>query len=172
MHLFEYSKSVFRVACTTCLVAVALQGCLASGVTKPVKASDKVSSGVFDGRWDTVIKSTASTQKIAGSGNWTFSCTDLSGQRLPAMIVKDGEATLNFRGVQYQAYLNDSGQFRFEMPMSEVASESSRSDSAISNGKMTFILYGSLERLEGFQTFGVAQFANAGCTSKTTIAKI
>ena len=152
------------------LVAAILQGCLGSGIFRPVKASDKDSSGVFDGTWDTVVKSTETRQTIAG--NWVANCNDLAGTQLPRMSVQDGEIALQFRNNRHTTFLNSSGQFRFEIPMEGTVSESSRSDTAISDGALTFILCGSLESKTGFQTFGVAQFANAGCTSKTTLVKV
>lgn len=147
------------------VLTLSLQGC-ASTVLSPVSESKKDSSGQYDGKWHGIVKSTASKQ--SGGGGWELSCADMAGQNLGTISVANGVATLG----KDTAFINQSGQFRFEIPVNEVAAASGTSDATISNGKMTIIMYGSLEKQSGTLTYGIAQFSNNGCSSKVVYKQV
>ncbi len=153
---------------TGLLVSLALQGC-ASTVLRQVSESDKDQTGQYDGNWKGTIKSTASTQSLGG--NWTMSCADRAGTSLGTFSVNGGVATIG-ESQLITAFVNQSGKFRFEIPIAEVAAASGTSDATISNGKMTILLYGSLENGTGKYTQGIAEFANNGCTSKVAYERV
>lgn len=160
--------NTLRSSITVVAMTLLLQGC-ASTVVKQVSQSDRNTAGSFDGTWQAQVVKTAGIQY--GPGNWQFSCKDMRGRSLGKFTVNQGIAQMgNNNGAI--AYVNNAGKFRFEIPMSEVAAAAGTSDSTISNGKMTYIIYGSLKNQKGTMTFGIAQFSNNGCSSKVQFSKI
>ena len=149
--------------------ALLMQGC-ASTVMKQVSESDKDTAGIYNGQWQGTALSTASKQY--GPDNWELNCNDMAGKNVGRLSVENGVAQINIFGGVQQAFVNDEGRFRFEVPMKEVAAASTGSDSSLSRGAMTFILYGSLEKQRGTMTFGIAEFSNNGCSSKVGLKKL
>ncbi|OED37851.1 hypothetical protein AB833_22310 [Chromatiales bacterium (ex Bugula neritina AB1)] len=158
-----------RIAITCLLLSGLLQGC-ASTKLKQVHRADRAISGAFDGTWKGEVISTAATQP--GPGDWVMNCGDLSGTEIGQIAVVDGVANFGPHSESSTAYVNESGKFRFVIPMAEVATASGRSDSSISNGKMTFIMYGSLQSQRGTMVYGIAQFGNNGCASKVKFTRV
>ncbi len=156
------------VVSTGILFTFVLQGC-ASTVLKQVSESNRDETGQYDGNWKGTIKSTASKQSLGG--NWTLTCGDRAGTNLGIISVVDGVATIGKRNIS-TAFVNQSGKFRFEIPIEEVAAASGTSDATISNGKMTILMYGSLESGTGKYTLGIAQFGNNGCSSKVVYERV
>ena len=162
-------KSTSRSLVPALFTALLLQGC-ASTVMKQVSESDRDTSGIYNGKWRGTALSTASKQY--GPENWELSCNDMAGKNVGRLSVENGVAQIHIFGGVHHAFVNDEGRFRFEVPMKEVAAASTRSDSSLSRGAMTFILYGSLEEQRGTMTFGIAEFANNGCSSRVGLKKL
>ena len=167
------SKLVNKITRRSILSAFAatilLQGC-ASTVMHQVSESDRDLAGGYNGAWQGTVVRTAAKQY--GPGNWELSCGNMAGRNVGQVSVEGGLAKLKIFGDVQQAYVNNDGRFRFEIPMAEVAAAGGNSDSSISQGKMTFILYGSLKKQAGTLTFGIAEFANNGCSSKVKFTRI
>ncbi len=166
------SKKIVGQSARTALICFlfcsgSLLGCASTVVTK-VDQSDRDTSGAFDGVWNAKIVDTTTNQPLGG--NWKVSCTDRTGEDLGNFLVSNGEATI-VKDVP-GTYVSSSGRFRFSMPIAEVAAASGTSDSSITNGKSTYILYGSLETGKGTSLVGIAQFGNNGCRSKVAFKKI
>jgi len=143
-------------------VMMLLQAC-ATTVIRPIGESQKDQSGAFDGTWLMEAKKSAGIQY--GPGNWQFNCTHQTGE-LGVLFVSEGSASMTIAGKAARTFVNQSGQFRFEVPISTTAQTTSTSDSSIDRNKMTLIIAGSLEQGAGFLTRGIEQFANNGCTTK------
>ncbi|MEM7258951.1 MAG: hypothetical protein AAF404_16360 [Pseudomonadota bacterium] len=147
-----------------------LNGC-SSVVVKPVSESNKNTSGTYDGRWVATITNTAGTQY--GPGNWQFTCADQTGKRVGIVSVADGKAQLSWdEDGKNSTYVGDNGKFRFEVSTGVVAAAGGTSDSSIGNGAMTLLIYGSLQSGKGNYTAGIAEFGNAGCTSKVKFTRM
>ena len=149
------------------LCSGSLLGCASTVITK-VDQSDRDTTGTFDGVWNAKVVNTTTNQPLPGG--WKVTCTDRTGENLGNFLVADGEASLgkDLPG----AYVSSKGNFRFVVPMTEIATASTRSDSSITNGKTTYFLYGSLESGKGTTLLGVAQFGNSGCRSKVAFKKV
>lgn len=156
------NKIIRNTAVSLCMTLLA--GC-SSLVVAPVSESSRTNSDAYDGRWLVTVVSTASKQHLPGG--WVFTCPDRAGERIGLVVVNDGQAQMSWdeKG-ETPAFVNNRGKFRLEVPTGIVAAASSGSDSSISRGDMTALLYGSLKTGKGNFTLGVAEFANAGCTSK------
>ncbi len=148
---------------------LALQGC-ASTVLKPVAESNRDVAGSFNGSYQGIVTNTALVQQA--QGNWQFNCHDITGKNVGVISVVDGIATLGEEEGTPTAFVSKNGKFRFEIPLQEVAAAAGTSDATISNGNITIILYGSLDKGAGSMTYGIAEFANNGCTSKVEYKKI
>jgi hypothetical protein len=157
------------------LAAIVLGATMAAGcssvVVKPVSESNKDTDGTFDGRWLTTVTNTPGKQN--GPGNWQFTCADQTDERLGIVTIDDGKAIFSWdQDGKSPAFVSDSGKFRFEIPTGIIASAGGTSDSQISNGDMTALIYGSLQSGKGKYTLGVAEFGNAGCTSAVKFEKM
>ena len=144
-----------------------LLGCASTVITQ-VDQSDRDTAGAFDGVWNAKVVSTTTNQPLPGG--WQVKCSDRTGEDLGNIVVSNGEASLH-KDVP-GTFVSSSGRFRFAIPMTEIATASARSDSSITNGKMTYIMYGSLESGKGTTLVGVAQFGNSGCHSKVKFKKL
>lgn len=149
-----------------CLSIFLLQAC-ATSVLKPVSEADKDPTGAFDGLWKVKIKKAAAVQQ--GPGNWRFNCGGKADET--SVSVNDSVLEMQYRGQFYNTFVNDTGQFRLEVPMSELAKASGTSDSSIVAADMTLIVMGSFEEQSGSLTWGVAEFGNGGCTSYLDLEK-
>jgi len=69
-------------------------------------------------------------------------------------------------------FVDGAGNFRVEVPLDREAKAAGTSDVSINNGAVTVILTGSLAQQTGLLTFGVAEFANAGCATSVTYKQI
>jgi len=167
MNITEYFKANSHKIAAVAVLTLALQGC-ASTVTKPVSSQDRDQSGVFDGEWSATVVNTPRTQY--GPSNWEYTCGDQSGRSLGNIIVSNSIAQTQM--VDQQAFVNRDGKFRFEIPMGEVAAASGSSDSTITNGGMTFIVYGSLKEAKGSMVYGIAEFGNTGCRSSVEFKRL
>jgi len=167
MNTTECLKTSSLNIAAAAVLALALQGC-ASIATKPVAQSDRDQSGVFDGEWSATVVNTPRTQY--GPSNWEFTCGDQSGRSLGKIMVNNGVAQTQM--VDQQTFVNRDGKFRFEIPMGEVAAASGSSDSTITNGGMTFIVYGSLKEAKGSMVYGIAEFGNRGCRSSVEFKRL
>ncbi len=136
-------------------------GC-ASTVSSPVTDENKDTSNVFEGRWVANVQRTAGTQLMPG--NWRMSC--YTKPYIRRLTVANGRIALTDQRPVAFTYVNSEGQFRFEVPLTEKATESAISDLKILAGERTLILYGNLNTGKGRITYGVAQFGNNGCTAK------
>lgn len=164
----KITTKISAVAVT--LGAILISGC-SSVVVKPVSESGKNNSGNYDGRWMTTAVHTRRLQY--GPGNWQFTCEDRSGDQIGIIEVVDGKARFSWDESGTEGtFVSNSGKFRFEIPTGVVAAASGTSDSSISNGDMTALIYGSLKSGKGKFTLGIAQFGNAGCTSKLQFQKL
>lgn len=135
--------------------AIAVSGC-SSVVVRPVSESNKIASNVYDGRWLATVVNTAGKQY--GPGNWEFTCVDKTGDRLGIVSVVDGRAVFSWdENGKSPAFVSDKGKFRFEIPTGVVAAASGTSDSSISRGDMTALVYGSLQSGKGKYTLGIAE---------------
>lgn len=149
---------------------VMLAGC-SSLVVKPVSEANKVESNVYDGRWVATGVNTASKQ--LAPGNWEFTCADRSGDRIGVIVVENGRAQFSWdEAGNSPAFVSKKGKFRFEIPTGVVAAAAGTSDSSISRGDMTALVYGSLESGKGKFTMGIAEFGNAGCTSTVEFKRL
>lgn len=149
-------------------IAILCQSC--STITlRPVSEADKDQAGTYDGTWEVTQGQTAGLQY--GPGNWQFSCGGQPG-KWAAFTVADGVASLSFDQQEHDTFVSTAGAFRFEVPMNVSATSSGVSDSSISRGAMTMILAGSLEKKDGFLTWGIAEFSNNGCTTPLTYEKL
>lgn len=164
----ELSGRTARAALACSLICCGgLFGC-ASTMLKQVDQSDRDTTGTYDGLWNATVVSTVTNQPQPGG--WVTRCGDRSGEDLGNFVVSNGEASL---GAELPStYVNESGNFRFAIPLEEVATASTRSDASITNGNMTYILHGSLKSKKGKTTLGIAQFGNSGCTSKIKFKKL
>lgn len=168
MTLSSYRHIVVSSIAPLLLTTFVLQGCL-PGNTRPVSEANKDTSGTYDGTWTAVGKSTAAVQQ--GIGNWRHNCSDRSGQRYGPIYITEGEATLWLDSNKGTTFIDPEGKFRLEIPLNAVAKASGTSDSSINNGKMTFILTGSLQDQTGNMIFGIAELGNSGCRSAMTFEK-
>lgn len=147
---------------------IVIQGC-ASVVLQPVDESNKDQTGSFDGRWTITQEKTTGVQY--GAGNWVFSCSGKPGP-WGRLKVDDGEVSINFKNKERNTFIGKSGQFRFEVPLEIVAEAKGTSDSSVDRGEMTMLLSGSLKKGSGFLTWGIAEFANNGCTTNLKYTRI
>jgi len=159
----------------TTIAAVSLSAVLLSGcsgiVVKQVSESNSATSGTFDGRWQATVVNTAGLQY--GPDNWQFTCDDRSGQDLGVIVVENGKAQSPWdANGKATTFVSNKGKFRFAIPTGIVAAASGTSDTSISNGNMTAIIYGSLKSGKGKFTMGIKEFGNAGCTSKISFTKL
>lgn len=72
---------------------------------------------------------------------------------------------------QGKTYIDSSGKFRLEVPITHKATTTGPSDLSITNADMTLIFHGSLDEKSGFLTFGIGEFGNSGCSSSVTFEK-
>ena len=140
---------------------VLIQGC-ASGIVRPVAETDEDPAGSFDGIWQVVINKAPGIQY--GPGNWTLNCNGAESEM--RLAVQDSVIRMGFESRYHDAYVNQSGKFRFEIPLLQTAEASGTSDGSLDRGDMTLIVSGSLQEGSGFLTWGIAEFANNGCTSR------
>lgn len=162
------NKIIRNTAVSLCMALLA--GC-SSVVVAPVSESSRTNSDAYDGRWLVTVVSTASKQRVAGG--WIFTCPDRSGERIGLVVVNDGQAKMSWdENGEAPAFVNNRGKFRLEVPTGIVAAASSISEASISRGDMTALLFGSLKTGKGNFTLGVAEFANAGCTSKVEFKQV
>lgn len=159
--------TVPRLMLVVCGLCLLMQGC-ASAVLRPVAESDKDPSGSFDGPWQVVINKAPGIQY--GPGNWTFNCTGEEGEL--GLMVRNSVAQISFERRFHEAFVSQSGRFRFEVPLLQAAKSSGTSDSSLDRGEMTLIIRGSLDEGAGFLTWGVKEFANDGCTSGLDITRL
>ena len=145
-----------------------LQACAPAGF-RPVSEQKKDTTGSFDGRWVAVAGSTASTQQV---GNWRMICTNQQDKRYGPITVSNGEVSATLGTNSGKGFIDATGVFRVEVPTDATARETGTSDGSIGNGAITVILNGSLADQAGFLTFGIAEFANAGCATSVTYNKV
>ncbi len=150
----------------TVLAIALLAGC-ASAVTSPISETNKDPNGTFDGQWKANVLKSPATQYLPG--NWRLSC---SGKPWDfAFRVDDSLASIDYRQTKHFAYVDKAGRFRFEVPMNNNSTASGTSDISITRGERTMIINGSLKNTSGRITFGVAEFANQGCSAKVAYSK-
>jgi len=148
--------------------ACILQSCLPAGFL-PISEENKDSSGRFDGQWEAVGISTATTQRV---GIWRLTCSDKKDKTYGPIRVSDGRASTTIGGREGTGFIDSTGSFRLEVPVAVEARAAGNSDSTLNNGAVTIILNGSLADQTGLLTFGVADFANAGCATSVAYNKI
>ncbi len=154
--LMDFATQIFIISSL-----VALVGC-SSVVTK----ADRDTTGKYDGRWKLDIKPASSPQKVH---NWRFTCRDQSGSSRSRLVVKDGEATLTWRGRQNKTYINEKGVFKFEYQGGKLRVNTSSSISAY-NPDVKIFVNGNMDedKGKGSLVIGFAEVGYAGCTSKIT----
>ncbi len=142
------------------LLLLAVTGC-GNEVRRQVPAEFRDTSGRFDGVWLAQMLDTPSPQLVQ---NWRINCQSF-GQAIP-ISVTDGRVEAKINDAVHWSYLSVSGRFRLEIPTGLRMSSPTSSDS-LADGRVTLILQGDLSRepRRGKFTFGIAQFANAGCTT-------
>jgi len=143
-------------------------GC-ASTVFRPTEFTDRDLSGKFDGPWRVIVSKGAGIQYIE---NWEFTCADMSQEF--DFTVKESTIVLSSEKSEAIAYVSRPGKFKISLPLTSKSKSSGNSDSSLSRAENTLILRGRLsdENGKGLFTIGVAEFANAGCTSSVKFERI
>ncbi len=143
------------------LLLVTLAGC-GNEVRRQVTAEFRDTTGRFDGVWLAQMLDTPSPQVVQ---NWRINCQSFK-QAIP-ISVDNGRVEAKINDEVHWSYLSLSGRFRLEIPTGlRMSAPISTTDSLV-DGRVTLILQGDLSRepRRGKFTFGIAQFANAGCTT-------
>lgn len=143
------------------MVILSLTAC-GNEVRRTVAKEFKDTSGRFDGVWLAHMLETPSPQVVQ---NWRINCQSFN-QSIP-ISVSGGRVEAKINDELHWSYLSLSGRFRLEIPTGlRMSSPISTSDS-LTDGRVTLVLQGDLlrEPRRGKFTFGISQFANAGCTT-------
>jgi len=141
-------------------MAVSIQAC-AGSVASIVKESEKDPDFGFDGVYDMVVDHPGGRQEM-GSG-WF---TDCSPQSFKAQIrVANSEVKMRWRDdLTLEGFVNQAGKFRLEKQLAEDGVKGR--GTTLSDGTVTIILQGHIQDdvMKGVLEYGIAQFANRGCT--------
>ena len=97
---------------------------------------------------------------------WIMNCGDMRNRF--TMTVEDSTIQFDNELGTHKAYVNEEGLFRMMMPLPGEARASGGTAESIHNGKGTLILEGNLGGEEPFgqYTNGIAEFGNAGCSTR------
>jgi len=138
-----------------------------SNVSSQTKASDKDTTGVFDGSWTANVQKSATVQVLPG--NWQANCNGNASTF--NMKVNKGQIQFYAEGKTQSSYVNNKGEFRFDVPLFDKATASAGSSGQIGRASRTLIVYGSLKSAKGRITYGIAEFGNNGCTAVIKFTK-
>ena len=153
---------------SACVHVILLAGSLlAAGCSKEVRrivSEDfKDQSGIYDGDWLAFMAQTPSPRIIQ---NWKVKCRSFE-QSIP-ITIGEGQVTTRINDIDHSTYISSNGRFRLEIPTGLKMSNPISSSATLLDGRVTLILQGDLgrERPSGSFTFGIADFANVGCTTR------
>jgi len=152
------------------VIVVLVTGC-ASMVARPVDRADRDTSGIFDGTYTVTQRKGALKQNIE---QWVFTCESFDEEYQFTLAVRNGEVTIDGDdNTTSDVYVNAKGDFRAEYELADAAKESASSFASITSGKRTLIIQRNLSNRSssGLITWGVAQFGNAGCTTRLSFRK-
>lgn len=153
-----------RVMATTMLSICCLAaGCSSNDVRHTISSEFADNSGRFDGAWKAHMLETPTPQVVQ---RWRINCQSFD-QSIP-INVSGGRVETRINDELHSAYLSRSGRFRLEIPTGLRMASSLSSGESLTDGRVTLILQGDLlrEPRRGRFTFGIAEFANAGCSTR------
>ena len=144
------------------VAAMFVAGC-SQDVRRIVSADFRDKSGSYDGDWLAFMAQTPSPQIIQ---NWKVKCNSFE-QSIP-ISVEEGVVTTRINDVDHSTYISGNGRFRLEIPTGLKMSNPISSSATLIDGRVTLILQGDLgrDKPSGSFTFGIADFANVGCTTR------
>jgi len=166
---FPQACCALRVMVTTVLFCCCLLVGCSNDVRRNISKEFADNSGRFDGVWKADMMETASPQVVQ---RWRINCQSFE-QSIP-INVSAGRVETRINDTLYSAYISNSGRFRLEVPTELRMSSSLSSGESLTDGRVTLILQGDLlrePRLGSF-TFGIAEFANAGCSTRVSYNRV
>ena len=158
-----------QVAITTKTLILIASIIALAACSSTVHKSDRDTSAKYDGRWNLQITPANTPQRVH---NWNFTCHDYSTVSRSRLVVKDGQATLVWRGWTRKTYVNTKGVFKFEYPGGRLRVSNSSGISAV-NPNIKIFIRGNLDEKKGKGTLvvGFAEVGYAGCTSKVSFER-
>jgi len=150
---FPQACCALRVMVTTVLFCCCLLVGCSNDVRRNISKEFADNSGRFDGVWKADMMETASPQVVQ---RWRINCQSFE-QSIP-INVSAGRVETRINDTLYSAYISNSGRFRL----------------SLTDGRVTLILQGDLlrEPRQGSFTFGIAEFANAGCSTRVSYKRV
>ena len=162
---FLQARWALRLMVTTVLFGCCLAAGCSNDVRRNISQEFADNTGRFDGAWNANMMETASPQVVQ---RWRINCQSFN-QSIP-INVSSGRVETRINDTLYSAYISNSGRFRLEVPTELRMSSSLSSGESLTDGRVTLILQGDLLRQppRGSFTFGIAEFANAGCSTRVS----
>lgn len=140
-----------------------LSSCAAT-LLKPIKESDKDTTGEYNGTWTLTQKALAANQSV---GDKLFKCTFYNSTAI--IRVNNGVGQLRYGKYSGKGNISNKGAFYIEIPTEHGFKSSSGTNS--SQNAITYIFKGFLAKdaSKGLYTIGMAELNNSGCSTKLTI---